>query len=154
WNAIGSSLAVLTLPGTIELSTLTIAALLPTRTRRTPSSRRPLALAVVVPAHDEERGIADCIASLRACETDEEPTRIVVVADNCGDDTANVARTAGAEVIVREDDAKRGKGYALELAFERLLAEGAEVVLVVDADSRVDTSTLRDVRNSVRNGCQ
>lgn len=155
WNAIGSSLAVLTLPGTIELSTLTVAALLPApRRSRAPSTARPIAVAFVVPAHDEQAGIRDCIASLRACATDGEPTRIVVVADNCSDDTESTALAAGAEVLVRHDDARRGKGFALEHAFERLLAEGVEVVVVVDADSRVDADLLRDVRNAVRDGCQ
>ncbi|MFN0242937.1 MAG: glycosyltransferase family 2 protein [Planctomycetota bacterium] len=158
WNAIGSSLAVLTLPGTIELSVLTAAALLPSRrTLRAPAPSSPigsLAVTVVIPAHDEEAGIARCLASVRACETDGEPTRIVVVADNCTDATADVARAAGAEVIVRRDETRRGKGFALEHAFERLLEERTDVVVVIDADSLVDTGMLRAVRNAVRAGCQ
>jgi cellulose synthase/poly-beta-1,6-N-acetylglucosamine synthase-like glycosyltransferase len=92
--------------------------------------------AILVPAHDEGQGIAATITALRA-EMDPN-ARLVVVADNCSDDTAARARAAGAEVVERDDPAHRGKGFAL--AFGRdFLAEGhpPEVVLVVDADCRL-----------------
>jgi len=91
---------------------------------------------VVVPAHDEEAGIARTIANLRALEYPAHLRRLWVVADNCGDGTAAVAAAAGAEVLVREDPDRRGKGYALALAFQHCLDEGwADAVVVVDADT-------------------
>src|SRR5262252_6431115 len=76
-----------------------------------PSVPRP-ALAVLIPAHDEAGGIAATIraviAQLRPCD------RLLVVADNCSDDTASVAMSLGAEVIERRDPSLRGKGYALD----------------------------------------
>ncbi|HJL17334.1 MAG TPA: glycosyltransferase family 2 protein [Sandaracinaceae bacterium LLY-WYZ-13_1] len=140
--SVGLAGTAATLPGTLELATLTAAAL-----RDAPGPRADPArcgkLAVVVPAHDEAHDIAACVRSLRACEVPPNGARVVVVADNCHDATASVAREAGAEVIEREDWAHRGKGYALEMAFPEVLADPeVEAVLVVDADTRVEPSLL------------
>lgn len=99
---------------------------------------------VVVPAHDEERGIAATVASLRAMDWPAEQVRIVVVADNCADATAARAAAAGAEVLVRVDASRRGKGHALAFAFERVLSDAwADAVVVVDADTSVSRELLR-----------
>ncbi len=99
---------------------------------------------VVVPAHDEEAGIGATVASLLALDYPRDRFRVVVVADNCADATAARARAAGAEVLERRDDARRGKGYALALAYERSLAAGfADAVVVVDADTLVSPNLLR-----------
>jgi cellulose synthase/poly-beta-1,6-N-acetylglucosamine synthase-like glycosyltransferase len=92
-------------------------------------------LALVVPAHDEERGIAETISALSA---ELEPVdRLLVVADNCSDQTASLARSAGAEVIERCCPTQRGKGFALSFAFAHLALDPPEVVVIVDADCRV-----------------
>ena len=99
---------------------------------------------VIVPAHNEELGIAATIASLLAVDYPAELRRVVVVADNCQDATAARAREAGAIVLERTDTSKRGKGYALERAFEQSLREGlADAVVVVDADTTVTANLLR-----------
>jgi cellulose synthase/poly-beta-1,6-N-acetylglucosamine synthase-like glycosyltransferase len=99
---------------------------------------------VVVPAHDEERGIAATVASLKAVDYPAEMRRIVVVADNCSDATAARAGEAGAVVIERKDEVKRGKGYALAEAFARSLADrSVDAVVVVDADTHVAPNLLR-----------
>jgi 1,2-diacylglycerol 3-beta-glucosyltransferase len=99
--------------------------------------------AVVVPAHDEEAGIGRTVENLRAAAWPAERRRVLVVADNCSDRTAERAREAGAEVLVRTDAARRGKGYALALAFETVLREGwADAVVVVDADTLVSPNLL------------
>jgi cellulose synthase/poly-beta-1,6-N-acetylglucosamine synthase-like glycosyltransferase len=99
---------------------------------------------LVVPAHDEEVGIADTVASLLAVDWPEELRRVVVVADNCKDGTAARAAEAGATVLVRTDAERRGKGYALHYAFERSLADGfADAIVVVDADTDVSPNLLR-----------
>jgi cellulose synthase/poly-beta-1,6-N-acetylglucosamine synthase-like glycosyltransferase len=98
----------------------------------------------VVPAHDEEIGIAGTVASLRAVDYPAELYRVIVVADNCSDATAARAEEAGATVLVRTDPDRRGKGYALKLAFDRSLADGrADAVVVVDADTLVTPNLLR-----------
>jgi cellulose synthase/poly-beta-1,6-N-acetylglucosamine synthase-like glycosyltransferase len=73
----------------------------------------------VVPAHDEANGIAATVKSLQAVDYPKHLFRVVVVADNCTDDTAERARAAGAVVLERFNQELRGKGYALASAFER-----------------------------------
>jgi cellulose synthase/poly-beta-1,6-N-acetylglucosamine synthase-like glycosyltransferase len=108
--------------------------------RATPNYR----FAVVVPAHDEEAGIEATVKSLLAMDYPRELFSVVVIADNCSDRTAERARAAGARVIERTDRTKRGKGFALERAFEELLGEGtADAIVVVDADTTVTENLLR-----------
>jgi cellulose synthase/poly-beta-1,6-N-acetylglucosamine synthase-like glycosyltransferase len=96
----------------------------------------------VVPAHNESLGIAATVKSLQAVDYPRELFRVLVVADNCTDDTAQRAREAGAIVLERQNAELRGKGYALAHAFERCLAEGADAVVVVDADTLVSQNLL------------
>lgn len=99
---------------------------------------------VIVPAHDEEAGIARTVRSLLALDWPRAAFRVLVVADNCTDRTAEAARAAGATVIERVQPELRGKGHALALAFERSRAEGiADAVVVIDADSLADPGLLR-----------
>jgi len=93
-------------------------------------------LAVIVPAHDEAEGIAATLAALLgALPTD---ARLIVIADNCTDDTADRARAAGADVIERHDPNRRGKGFALAHARDHLATDPPEVVVVVDADCTIE----------------
>lgn len=99
---------------------------------------------VVVPAHNEELGIERTVRSLKAVAWPEERRRILVIADNCTDRTAEIARAAGADVLVRTSADRRGKGYALEIAFEHVMADAdAQAIVVVDADSVVSDNLLR-----------
>jgi len=99
--------------------------------------------AVVVPAHDEEAGIGATVASLRAMRYPPDRFRVLVVADNCSDDTAGRAAAAGAAVLERHDAERRGKGYALAHAFDHVAADGwADAVVVVDADTLVSENLL------------
>lgn len=142
-SAAGGLLGTLaTLPGTLELGALTLGSLA-ARPRALGDAARCGKLALVVPAHNEAGGIARCVESLLACTQPPNGARVVVVADNCSDDTAQRARAAGAEVLVRDDPARRGKGYALELAFAHVLADtDVEAALVVDADTQVAPNFL------------
>jgi cellulose synthase/poly-beta-1,6-N-acetylglucosamine synthase-like glycosyltransferase len=114
--------------------------------RRPPALGRPASrfrFVIVVPAHDEAGGVAATVESLLAVDYPAALRRVVVIADNCLDDTAARARAAGADVMVRHDPARRGKGHALSYAFDRLLAEGwADAVVVVDADTVVSPNLL------------
>ena len=97
-------------------------------------------IAVLVPAHDEGTGLVptleDVKSQLRAGD------RLVVVADNCTDDTAAVASSAGAEVTARFDPTKIGKGYALDWGIKYLAARPPDVIIVIDADCRIMTGTI------------
>ncbi len=99
---------------------------------------------VIVPAHDEAQGIGATVSSLLALDYPRERYRVLVVADNCTDDTAARARAAGALVLDRHDAARRGKGYALAHAYGVSIADGvADAVVVVDADTVVSPNLLR-----------
>jgi 1,2-diacylglycerol 3-beta-glucosyltransferase len=120
-------------------------ALLAARSSRidVPQPSETIRFSVVVPAHDEAAGIAATVASLRALRYHADRFRVIVVADNCTDDTASIARTAGATVIERVDPSRRGKGFALEYAFESIVRdEWTDAVVVVDADSTVSSNLL------------
>ncbi len=109
----------------------------------------------VVPAHNEELCIADTVRSLLAVDYPAERRRVLVVADNCVDATAARAEEAGAIVLVRHDETLRGKGYALKLAFDRVLADGlAEMAVVVDADTVVSPNLLSAFASRVANGAK
>ncbi len=111
-------------------------------TRPTPADH--VRIAVVVPAHNEESIVATTVASLLATIYPDGRRRVIVVADNCTDNTAAAARSAGAEVFERRHETQRGKGYALNFAFGRLLDEGwAEAIAVVDADTVVEANLLQ-----------
>jgi 1,2-diacylglycerol 3-beta-glucosyltransferase len=99
---------------------------------------------IVVPAHDEEAGIAATIGSLTALDYPIDRYRILVVADNCTDGTARVAAATGAVVLERRDLERRGKGHALAYAFERVQRDAvADAVVVIDADSVASPNLLR-----------
>lgn len=100
-------------------------------------------IAVLVPAHDEALGIARTIEALRAELRDGDT--LLVVADNCKDDTASLARGAGATVVERNDADRRGKGYALAFGLDHLAAEPPDAVVIVDADCRVEPSAIERI---------
>jgi cellulose synthase/poly-beta-1,6-N-acetylglucosamine synthase-like glycosyltransferase len=97
-------------------------------------------IAVLVPAHDEESGIATIVCALRTELTEDD--RLLVVADNCTDGTASAAAAAGAEVIERFDRTHHGKGYALAYGTEHLAKRPPQVVIIVDADCCVSEGGL------------
>lgn len=98
-------------------------------------------LAVLVPAHNEATGLA---ATLHAVQAQLQPQdRLLVVADNCDDDTAAMARRSGAEVLERHDSQHRGKGHALAAGFAALQDSPREVLVVVDADCLLAAGALQ-----------
>ncbi len=108
-------------------------------------------LAVLVPAHDEAAGIFATLSSIRP---QLKPTdRLLVVADNCTDATADIARCCGAEVIERQQADLRGKGYALDFGLKHLASDPPQVLVVVDADCTLDEGCLRYLAEAcVRSG--
>src|SRR3954454_842477 len=94
-------------------------------------------VAVLVPAHDESALSARCVRSLRDQTYPTKLYEVVVIADNCNDDTAEAAERAGARVLVRNDKTARGRARALRWALDQVLRQEArpDAVAVVDADS-------------------
>ena len=109
-------------------------------------------VAVVVPAHDESAVIGRAIGSIMA----QLPPggRLLVVADNCTDNTASLAMTLGAEVVERHDTAHVGKGYALDCGVRYLAqTDPPDVVAFVDADCVVSAGAFdRLARLSLASG--
>lgn len=104
-----------------------------------PTDRRPRT-AVLMPAHDEA-SIID--GTLRRLIPQLQPDdRVLVVADNCSDDTARLARATGAEVIERFDRDLRGKSHALGFGLRHLQDDPPDVVVVVDADCTTSPGAL------------
>lgn len=140
--------ALLTLPGLaaafsgLYLVSLALASFF-ARPRRGGEPPRAYDLAVLVPAHNEAALIARCLESLAGQDYPIERYSVVVIADNCTDDTAAIAASCGARVFTRESNA-RGKGQALRWAMEQLLndADAPEAIVVIDADSVVDPGLL------------
>lgn len=97
-------------------------------------------ITVLVPAHDEAVTIGKTVASLLPELGDRD--RLLVVADNCTDETAAIARAGGAEVISRSDTSRRGKGYALDYGVRHLAEDPPDVVVVIDADCRASNGSV------------
>ena len=114
---------------------------------RRPQEREPATTAnprscvsVIIPAHNESIGLVPTIEDIKPQL--KAGDRLIVVADNCSDDTAKVAATSGAEVIVRCNPDQIGKGYALASGIEYLKANPPAFVVFVDADCRVDADMI------------
>jgi cellulose synthase/poly-beta-1,6-N-acetylglucosamine synthase-like glycosyltransferase len=105
------------------------------------------AIAVLIPAHNESSGLLPALASLRPQLTAAD--RIVVVADNCSDDTAAVAHAAGAEVIERFNATQRGKGYALDFGMKHLATQPPALVLMCDADCLMHEGSVAQLATTV-----
>lgn len=139
--AIALLLGVLALPVLCCTGYLGLFVLLSAKLKLPAPSSHPYRFRIIVPAHNEEAGIADTVKSLSALDYAKDAFSVLVVADNCTDGTAQSARAAGAEVLERQDDKLRGKGYALLYAFERLPPE-VDAVVVIDADTLVSPNLL------------
>jgi len=119
---------------------LQVIAALPTyKSQRLMIGRRP-SLVVLMPAHNEALVLTETLRQISPQLV--EGDRLLLVADNCSDDTARIAKAAGAEVIERLDLELRGKGYALDFGVRHLRSNPPEVVIVIDADCLVGEGTI------------
>lgn len=136
--ALAAALLVLVPSAILALECL--AACLPAPRSRVRMLRAPRTV-VLVPAHDEETCLP---TALRSLEPElAEGDRVLVVAHNCSDRTAMVARARGAEVVEARDDGTGGKPDALKAGLRHLDADPPEVVVIVDADCRVEPGAVR-----------
>ena len=107
---------------------------------------------VLVPAHNEEKVIGDMIRNLQEMDYPAELYDFYIIADNCTDKTAEVARDLGANVLVHEKespDAPTGKPIALKAALEALgdYAARYDLLMIFDADNLIDTNMFREVNS-------
>ncbi len=110
--------------------------------------------AILVAAHNEANVIGQLIENFHIMNYPKNLYDIYVIADNCMDKTADVAKSAGASVLERFDPENRGKGYAMEWGFEKLFAQSRQydAVAVFDADNLVDPNFLRVMNQHLLNG--
>lgn len=117
-----------------------VAAIVPGRTLPISSGQRPGRIAVLIPAHDEETTIVRTLRSIAPQLSRDD--RLVVVADNCSDQTGEIAHREGAEVLMRENPELRGKGYALDYGVRHLEKHAPDVVVICDADCIVQSGSI------------
>jgi len=133
-------LACLVLVPCAILAVECLAACLPRSRQRFSLVRVPRTV-VLVPAHDEEECLPEALRTIEPELADED--RVVVVAHNCKDRTAMVARAMGAEVVEARDEGKGGKPDALKAGLRYLDQDPPEIVVIVDADCRVERGAVR-----------
>ena len=143
--AITLTYGLLALAGLLAIPVIVLAVQVFSACSRNATVPTPLAetrpvLAVLVPAHNEAATIGAACESLQTQLTMGD--RLLVVADNCSDDTARAARLAGAEVVERRDPTRRGKDFALEFGIRHLAERPPAVLVVVDADCSLSPGAL------------
>jgi cellulose synthase/poly-beta-1,6-N-acetylglucosamine synthase-like glycosyltransferase len=121
-------------------------------------ARKRRRFAILVPAHNEEALIGRLLANLQQLEYSRDLFDVCVVADNCEDATASVARDSGARVYERNDQHQRAKGFALKWLLEQLRDDGTrkqyDAFVVLDADSAVDVNLLAWLNRYLEGGSQ
>lgn len=129
-------------------------------TRRPPvrEAKRDHKYAVLIAARNESAVIADLVGSIKAQNYPVELIDVFVIADNCTDDTADVARRAGAHVFERFNAKEVGKGYALDFGlkaiWERFPDAGHEAYFVFDADNVLDANYFREMNATFDSGAK
>ena len=110
--------------------------------------------ALVVAAHNEHAVIGQLVENLKQLNYPKDMYDIYVIADNCTDNTAEIAEKAGALVQVRTHPTKKSKGYALQWMFDRLfkMDKQYDAVCVFDADNLVHPQFLMEMNNRLCKG--
>ena len=111
-----------------------------------------LRFVILVPAHNESSGIFDTLNNLKEIDYPDSLYDIIVIVDNCTDNTADLVKAAGIQYIERNDPNRKGKGYALEYAITKLVKENYDAFVIVDADSLINKSFLMSMNNRLLSG--
>ena len=98
---------------------------------------------ILIPAHNEASGISSTLTTLLPQLT--SPDRIVIVADNCTDETAAIARNFGVTVLERQEPEQLGKGYALDYGLQFIQADPPDIVVILDADCHIEPGTIEKI---------
>ena len=106
---------------------------------------------VLIPAHNEAEQIVEVLEVLQDQITEQD--QIIVIADNCHDNTAELARATGVTVFERENKSDRGKGYALDYAMQRIKDDPPEVLVILDGDCIIEPDTIKNItRKAIATG--
>ena len=98
---------------------------------------------VLIPAHNEAEQIKEVLEVLLKQITTQD--RVIVIADNCHDNTAELARSTGVTVLERENLTHRGKGYALDYAIGQIKDNPPEVLVILDGDCIIEPNTIKNI---------
>ena len=98
---------------------------------------------VLIPAHNEAEQIKEVIEVLLTQLTQQD--QVIVIADNCHDNTAEIARGTGVKVLERENLTDRGKGYALDYAIQQLKHDPPEVLVILDGDCLLEPNVIKNI---------
>jgi cellulose synthase/poly-beta-1,6-N-acetylglucosamine synthase-like glycosyltransferase len=116
-----------------------------------PASTR---FAIAIPAHNEASVIAATVRRLHNLDYPADMFTIHIIADHCSDDTAALARQAGAIVHERNHGPRTGKGAALAWLFKLILDDSYDAVVVFDSDTLVEADFLRLMDAHLAQGAQ
>lgn len=110
--------------------------------------------ALLIAAHNEEVVIGSLIESMLKLDYPKDMYDVFVIADNCTDDTAKIAKSYGVNVCERFAEDKRGKGYALEWMFEKLfnMKKQYDAVAIFDADNLVHKEFVKEINSKLQEG--
>ena len=108
----------------------------------------------IIPAHNEESVIANLIDSLKKQNYPKELLDIYVIADNCTDKTAEIAKNAGAIVFERFDEKNKTKGHALKWFLNKKIEEDApyDAFCVFDADNIAHEDFIKNMNKKLCQG--
>ena len=108
----------------------------------------------IIPAHNEEAVVGNLIESLKNQDYPKDLYDIYVIADNCTDHTAQIAKDAGAIVYERFDNTKKTKGYALQWFLKQKIEEDApyDALLIFDSDNIVDKNFIKAMNKKLCQG--
>lgn len=113
-------------------------------------------IAIFIAARNEESVIGDLLKSIADQDYDKKHLKTVVIADNCTDKTAEIARSFDAIVLERFNTEKVGKGYALDYAIDSLRESGKwesiDGVIVLDADNLLTTNYVSEMNKTFSDG--
>lgn len=115
---------------------------------RAPATR----FAILLPAHNEELLLPRLLESVKAQRYPERLCKPYVIADNCSDKTAGIARSMGAVALERTDLENRGKGQAIKWVLEKIDPESYDAVFIVDADSVLKNDVLEMLDRDLASG--
>ena len=148
---LGLVATVLLLPAVSDLLCVIRLALRPNRSRAIATGQARLLM--LIPAHNEELLLEPCVRSLCAQRYPSSHLSVVVIADNCTDATAKVARSAGALCLERTDLDRKGKPRAIAWALDQIDFRSYDAMIIIDADTIVDPgfaehlARMPDLRN-------
>ncbi|NEQ45959.1 MAG: glycosyltransferase family 2 protein [Leptolyngbya sp. SIOISBB] len=143
-SIIQSALLLIAIAVTIPISVFVLECVVAALSPKLSTSTSPLSaaakIAVLMPAHNEAGTITPVLQGIQRQLRPQDT--LLVIADNCTDETAHVARATGAQVLERQDAQRRGKGYALDFGIQALSANAPDVVVMMDADCLITGGSL------------